>query len=699
MSVKRDIVWRIYISFSLIAVLGLGIIVQAVRIQTVQGAYYRDLADSLTTSYRSIEAIRGNIYAIDGSLLATSVPIYDVRLDTRVDGLTDAIFEQKVDSLATGLSRMFGDLSPREYARKIREARRAGKRNLLLRRNIDYQQLQAMKELPILNLGRYKGGMVVEQKTKREMPFRHLARRTIGYAMSGVSPVGLEGAFDAELAGIGGKRLMQKIAGGVWIPINDRDEIEPRHGRDIVSTIDVNIQDVTEAALLRSLERHGADYGCAVVMEVATGQIKAIANLGRDEVDGVYYEKYNYAVGESVEPGSTFKLASMMVALERGDIKLTDSVDLEQGRFQFYDRIMRDSEKHDYRNMSVADLFAISSNVGVSRIINELYGRKPEVFVDGIHALGMGASTDIEIKGEGASQIKNPDEKGWSGVTLPWMSVGYEVRVTPLQMLCFYNAIANDGKMMKPYLVHQISEYGEPVRSFEPQVLKSNIASRSTITQAQQLLERVVEMGTAKHLQGKAYKAAGKTGTTQVADNSSGYRQSAKYRASFAGYFPADAPKYSVMVMISNPTRGVYYGGYVAGPVFKEIADKVYASHINPYLIAEAQSTSKPAWIYMKNGHRAESETVLQHFDINYSGAAEADWMRTSGTDTLLLADLNLPAQKVPNVVGMGLKDALYVLENEGLRVVPQGRGRVVRQSLTAGSVHQKQQEIIIELR
>jgi cell division protein FtsI (penicillin-binding protein 3) len=698
MSVKQDIVRRIYVSFALIALLGLGVVFQAARIQTVQGSYYRNLADSLTTAYRGIEAIRGNIYAADGSLLATSVPIYDIRMDTRVDGLSQELFENKVDSLAMGLSQLFGDHATSEYARKIREARRAGKRNLLIKRNIDYQQLQRVKQLPIFNLGRYTGGLVVEQKTKREMPFRHLARRTIGYAISGVAPVGLEGAFDADLAGIGGKRLMQKIAGGVWIPINDRDEIEPRHGRDVVTTLDVNIQDVTEAALMRALERHNADHGCAIVMEVSTGQIKAMANLGRDRDGGPYYEKYNYAIGQSTEPGSTIKLASLMVALERGEVKLTDSIDLEKGQFRFYDRVMKDSEKHDYRNMTVADLFAISSNVGISRLINDLYGARPNLYTDGLRKMGLGEPTGIEITGEGKPVIKNPTEKGWSGVTLPWMSVGYELQLTPLQVLAFYNAVANDGRMMRPYLVQEIQEYGDVVKRFKPEVMHSNIASKGTIRQARELLAHVAVMGTAKHLQGREYRIAGKTGTALIADNSAGYRQSLRYQASFAGYFPAEDPRYSVIVVVANPRAGVFYGGWVAGPVFKEIADKVYASHINPYLEMPAKSREKPSYMVLKNGRWDESELVLRKLRMAYEGMVETEWARMMEGDTLRVAELRIEENMVPQVTGMGLKDAIFLLENAGLRVVPIGRGKVIRQSLKAGSRYQKYQEIVIEL-
>lgn len=699
MSIKRDILWRIYLSYAFIAVLGLGILVQAGRVQTVKGSYYRALADSLTTSYRSIDAIRGNIYAADGSLLATSVPIYDIRMDLKVDGLKQELFESKVDSLGQGLSRIFGDESGREYTRRLREARRAGKRNFLIKRNIDYQQLQQVKELPIFNLGRYTGGLVVEQKSKREMPFRHLAKRTIGYALAGVAPVGLEGAYDRVLAGEGGKRLMQKIAGGVWMPINDRDEIAPMNGDDIITTLDINIQDVAEAALLRTLENNAADHGCVIVMEVATGQIKAIANLGRDSEEGGYYEKYNYAIGESIEPGSTFKLASLMVGLDRGDFKTTDSVDIEKGKVKFFDRVMKDSEEHDYRNMTVTDLFAISSNAGVAKLINQHYGKNPQLYVDGLRKLGLGEPLGIEITGEGKPLIKDPKGKGWSGVTLPWMSVGYESRFTPLQLLTFYNAVANNGVMMKPYLVSEVRNFGQVVNSYKPIVLKDQIANKNTIADARKMLEAVVEKGTGKNLKTNQYTAAGKTGTAQVANDRYGYRESMKYRASFAGYFPADNPRYSCIVVIANPRKGLYYGSYVAGPVFKEIADKVYASIINPGMEEEGKQTVKTT-IVLKNGSHKASETVLKKLKVDYKElATDADWVVANYDSTSIgLSELPVSSKLVPKVTGMGLQDAVYLLENAGLKVVPMGKGRVKNQSIPAGSTFRKNQQIVLEL-
>ncbi len=699
MSIKRDILWRIYFSYAFMVLLGIGILVQATRVQTVRGSYYRELADSLTTSYREIDAIRGNIYAADGSLLATSVPIYDIRMDLKADGLKKDIFEEKIDSLGDGLSRIFGDASGREYTRRLREARRAGKRNYLIKRNIDYQQLQAVKELPIFNLGRYKGGLVVEQKSKREMPFRHLAKRTIGYAINGVAPVGLEGAYDKTLAGEHGKRLMQKIAGGVWMPINEGEEIAPMNGHDIITTLDINIQDVAEAALLRTLENNAADHGCVVVMEVATGQIKAIANLGRDSEEGAYYEKYNYAVGESMEPGSTFKLASLMVGLERGDFTLNDSVDIEKGKVKFFDRQMKDSEEHDHRNMSVTDLFAISSNVGVSKLIQQHYGKQPKVFVDGLKKLGLGSPIGLEITGEGKPLIKDPQGKGWSGVTLPWMSVGYETRFTPLQLLMFYNAVANNGVMMKPYLVSEIRNFGKVEQKFTPMVVKDQIASKTTIAAARTMLEAVVAYGTGKNLKSDQYTAAGKTGTAQVANDRFGYKESMRYRASFAGYFPADNPKYSCIVVIVNPKKGLYYGSYVAGPVFKEIADKVYASIINPAL-EEEQKESTPRYLVLKNGAHEPTLEVLKLLDADYRELdQDAEWVSAEADSTrVTLSALTVNRQKVPKVTGMGLQDAMYLLENAGLRVVPVGKGKVKRQSIPAGSTARKNQQIVIEL-
>lgn len=699
MSIKRDILWRIYFSYAFMVVLGIGILVQATRVQTVRGSYYRELADSLTTSYREIDAIRGNIYAADGSLLATSVPIYDIRMDLKADGLKKDIFEEKIDSLGDGLSRIFGDASGREYTRRLREARRAGKRNYLIKRNIDYQQLQAVKELPIFNLGRYKGGLVVEQKSKREMPFRHLAKRTIGYAINGVAPVGLEGAYDKTLAGEHGKRLMQKIAGGVWMPINEGEEIAPMNGHDIITTLDINIQDVAEAALLRTLENNAADHGCVVVMEVATGQIKAIANLGRDSEAGAYYEKYNYAVGESMEPGSTFKLASLMVGLERGDFTLNDSVDIERGKVKFFDRQMKDSEEHDHRNMSVTDLFAISSNVGVSKLIQQHYGKQPKVFVDGLKKLGLGSPIGLEITGEGKPLIKDPQGKGWSGVTLPWMSVGYETRFTPLQLLMFYNAVANNGVMMKPYLVSEIRNFGKVEQKFTPMVVKDQIASKTTIAAARTMLEAVVENGTGKNLKSDQYTAAGKTGTAQVANDRFGYKESMRYRASFAGYFPADNPKYSCIVVIVNPKKGLYYGSYVAGPVFKEIADKVYASIINPAL-EEEKKESAPRYLVLKNGAHEPTLEVLKLLDADYRELdQDAEWVSAEADSTrVTISALTVIRQKVPKVTGMGLQDAMYLLENAGLRVVPVGKGKVKRQSIPAGTTARKNQQIVIEL-
>lgn len=699
MSIKRDILWRIYFSYAFMVVLGIGILVQATRVQTVRGSYYRELADSLTTSYREIDAIRGNIYAADGSLLATSVPIYDIRMDLKADGLKKDIFEEKIDSLGDGLSRIFGDASGREYTRRLREARRAGKRNYLIKRHIDYQQLQAVKELPIFNLGRYKGGLVVEQKSKREMPFRHLAKRTIGYAINGVAPVGLEGAYDKTLAGEHGKRLMQKIAGGVWMPINEGEEIAPMNGHDIITTLDINIQDVAEAALLRTLENNAADHGCVVVMEVATGQIKAIANLGRDSEAGAYYEKYNYAVGESMEPGSTFKLASLMVGLERGDFTLNDSIDIERGKVKFFDRQMKDSEEHDHRNMSVTDLFAISSNVGVSKLIQQHYGKQPKVFVDGLKKLGLGSPIGLEITGEGKPLIKDPQGKGWSGVTLPWMSVGYETRFTPLQLLMFYNAVANNGVMMKPYLVSEIRNFGKVEQKFTPMVVKDQIASKTTITAARTMLEAVVENGTGKNLKSDQYTAAGKTGTAQVANDRFGYKESMRYRASFAGYFPADNPKYSCIVVIVNPKKGLYYGSYVAGPVFKEIADKVYASIINPAL-EEEKKESAPRYLVLKNGAHEPTLEVLKLLDADYRELdQDAEWVSAESDSTrVTISALTVNRQKVPKVTGMGLQDAMYLLENAGLRVVPVGKGKVKRQSIPAGSTARKNQQIVIEL-
>lgn len=698
MSVKRAILFRIYLAFIAVCLLGAAILAQAFRVQQIEGAHLITLADSLTTDYIPIDAERGNILAEDGRVLASSLPYYEVRADLNAEALTKKIFNQHVDSLAWCLSRFKGDRSKEYYEQMLRNARSSGSRYFLIAKNVTYPEMQQMRKWPLFRLGRYKGGMIAVQTNKRSMPYKVLAYRTIGSVRAGIQPVGLEGRFDEQLAGMRGKRLMQRIAGGTWIPVNDDNEIMPVHGKDVITTIDINLQDVAENALLKALQKHNADHGCVVVMEVKTGKIRAIANLGLTN-EGEYWEKLNYAVGEASEPGSTMKLATFIALLEDGYVDINDSIDLEKGVTQFFNSKMYDSEKHELRNVTVQHAFEISSNVATSKLANKHYAANPKKYVEHLKDLLLDKPIGIEIDGEVPPLIKNPGDNGWSGISLPWMSVGYEMKLTPLQILALYNAVANDGKMMKPYLVSQIQERGKEVEQFDPQILKDEICSKKTLNKIKLMLEGVVENGTADHLKTKNYSFAGKTGTALIADNNNKYYDKV-YQASFVGYFPADAPEYSCIVVINRPKNGVYYGGYVAAPVFREIADKVVSNAIELH----APSNTRQKFYAdklpdAKSGFKHDVSTIYETIGVSCNYNQEDNWISAQSHDNAI----NLEGRKVkegivPDVRGMGLRDALYLLENEGLRVRFSGKGKVKSQSIRYGTHSIRGAEIVLEL-
>ncbi|TVR78920.1 MAG: PASTA domain-containing protein [Chitinophagaceae bacterium] len=697
MNIKKEILWRIWVAFIFICLLGGAVFVKAVQIQVSEGEYWKSFADSLTTAYISIEAERGNVLSADGRLLATSLPFFEVRFDPNTESITDELFYSKVDSLAFNMSAFFGDASEIEYKRRLVNARLNGNRYLLIKQNANYHELMEMRSWPIFRKGRFRGGMIVIQQNRRVTPFRLLAHRTIGYVRPDVQPVGLEGAFDEYLSGVEGKRLMQRISGGTWVPINDEDEIKPQHGKDIVTTIDVNLQDVVENALLKAIKTHGASHGTAVLMEVSTGQIKAIANLGEIE-KGRYWEKYNYAIGEGTEPGSTFKTAAMIALLEDGYIHINDSVDLNRGRYNFFDLVMRDAEQHDNRRVTIQRAFDMSSNVGISRLIQQHYGSQPHKFINHLKKMDLDKPVGIEIRGEATPFIKDPSNPDWSGTTLPWMAVGYELQLAPIQILAFYNAIANNGKMMKPYLVQSIQQYGNVIESFEPEVLNSSITSQKTLEDIRLLLESVVENGTGRVIRSDSYKIAGKTGTTQIADAGT---YSDKYQSSFVGYFPADNPEYSCIVVIQKPTSGIYYGGHVAGPVFKEIADHVYSMsipmHLPVNLYVQEETVSVPI---LRPGSAYDARFLLKNLGLLYEDYSDTEWISSRITNNKIhLSNLSVNKENIPDVRGMGLKDAIYLLENMGLTVEIIGsRGRVIRQSLTPGQMLNNSTQITIEL-
>ncbi|MCK4663695.1 MAG: transpeptidase family protein [Bacteroidales bacterium] len=703
MSIKNEILLRSGLVYVTIIIFALIIIGKIIFLQIVEKEKWNK-ANTLTMKNIIIKPNRGDICAWDGRLLASSVPYYEIRMDLKCEGLTNKSFKYNIDSLSLCLSNLFKDKSKSRYKQELINARYKGERYHLIKRKVTYTQLKQLKRFPIFRLGRFKGGFICMQGNKRVQPFVNLASRTIGYMNKGESGtiVGVEGAYDDELKGIRGVRLMQKISGNVWMPVNNGNEIEPRDGKDIITTIDVTIQDVAQNALLRQLTKHNARHGCAVLMEVKTGEIKAITNFTRDS-SGNYVEDYNYAIGESTEPGSTFKLPVLMVALEDGTIELTDSIDTEDGIVKYHDFPVRDSKKGGYGKITVQRVFEISSNIGISKIVTQHYYKKEQKFVERLYRMNINDKLNVEIKGEGEPYIKFPGDKLWSGISLPQMSYGYEVRLTPLQILNFYNAVANNGKMVKPKIVKAIRYHGEVIKTFDTQIINPAISSKATIKKAKKMLEGVVENGTAINLRNSNYKIAGKTGTAQIANNKYGYKYKSKisYQASFVGYFPADDPKYSCIVVINAPSNEVYYGNLVAGPVFKEIADKIYATgfemHDEIKFDENFMAKTPP---YSKNGNLKELETVCKTMNINYlEEGVNSEWVITTKRDTVIeIKNRFVKNNIVPNVKGMGLKDALFILENAGLNVVVVGRGVVTEQSLSPGERLINGDEITIKL-
>lgn len=699
---KQIIFSRVYLIYGMVCLFAVIIIFQTFKLQVWEGEKWRAKEESLTRNYREIGAVRGNIYAADESLLATSIPKYEVRFDANSDATTDAFFNNNVDSLAYQLSRLFPEKSHSEFLVDLKLARKNKERYHLIKRNVKFTELKSLKAFPIFREGKYKGGFINVQQNKRVRPFNMLASRTIGYEREGVKPVGLEGAYSKELSGIKGERWMQKIAGGVWMPISENNGKESKDGSDVYTAIDVNIQDVAENALLNQLETHQADHGCVALMEVSTGKIKAIANLKRNK-DGTYGEGYNYVVGESTEPGSTFKLASLMAAFEDGYLNLEDMVNTEDGTTKFYDLTMRDSHKGGYGKISVKDAFIKSSNVGISKEINRVYGARPQEFVDRLYKMNLNKKLGIEIAGEGAPLIKSTDDEYWSGVSLPMMSIGYEVQMTPLQILTFYNAVANDGKMVKPKFVNEIRQRGKLIKAYETEVINNSICSKKTIKMVKEMLEGVVEEGTANNLKNSLYKIAGKTGTAQIANAKYGYKYESKvsHQASFVGYFPADNPKYTCIVVVNAPAQNVYYGNLVAGPIFKEVADKVYASSIQIHdELAKKEQLALSRIPYAKDGYYNDLSRIYSALNIKTSTeGVNPIWAKTATSEKeVKIYKKNIAPIYVPDVTGMSIRDALYILENQGMNVRFSGNGVVKTQSILPGEKIIKGEKIILEL-
>lgn len=660
----KQMSYRIYLVAFGIFLMAMAVVFKLSRIQWVEGEHYRKLAAEQTVKDFVIPANKGNIYSSDGSLLATSIPNYTIRFDAVAPKQED--FDKNVKGLADSLSVMLGKPSS-YYHSELRKAHANKNRYYLLAKGLSYTEYIRLKTFPLFNLGTYKGGMITEQKTVREHPIGKIAERTIGYER--VKPngeldgKGIEWSFRKYLNGKDGKVSKQKIAKGQWKPIRDVNEVDPLDGYDVISTIDVYIQDIAHHALLKQLELYEADHGCVVVMETQTGHVKAISNLGRAN-DGSYYETVNYAVAESHEPGSTFKLVDLIALLDDNKVDTSQVYDSRGGEITYYGRKVRDSHKGGYGKISLARGFEVSSNTVLVQAVYENYKNNPKEFVDRIDRMGLNKPLGLPFQGEGKPFIPQPGEKGWSGLALPWMAYGYGVSVTPLQTLALYNAIANNGEMVKPIFVSEIKEWNKTIKKYNKQVINPKICSQETVKKIKAVLENVVKKGTGSKLYSQDFSMAGKTGTAQV--NYSRGKDEMYYASSFVGFFPSDKPKYSCIVVVHKPNtaKNNYYGADVAGPVFKRIAQKIFT---------DAPSTNE-----IKNLNKKINKQEVAYSVYNDK--------------------INSEKKVLPNLKGMAGMDAIALLENLKIKVKIIGTGKVKKQSIQPGEALENIKTITLEL-
>lgn len=703
--IAKDILRRVrwlYVVFLLIAT---AIVARVLWIQYgPDGDELRAQARKITFERVAMEAERGDILSADGRILATSIPTYEIRMDFGAAGLADSVFNRYADSLATCLASFFKDKSKASY-KKMLSAAHADKKNnrykLISPRRVNYLEEKEICRFPIFRLGANRGGYIKVKVNKRLLPHGSLAERTIGMTNQSGVRLGVEGAFDEQLRGADGSTLMQRVSGTFRVPVADPLNLEPVNGMDVVTTLDIDLQDVAEKALREQLELGNADWGTVVLMEVATGDIHAMANITRKAPE-VYREDFNYAIGRRMEPGSTFKLASLITLLEDAGMSLDKEIDCEGGRARVGRRMVVDDHKEGV--LSLRRVFEVSSNIGFAKSVNEAYGNDPARYVDFIDGLGMNKPLGMQIPGEQLPLIKYPGKPGWDGTSLVMMSYGYALEITPMHTLMLYNAVANGGKMMHPRLVKEIQSYGQTVRSFEPEVVNPAICSEHTLKLVRECLQGVTQEGTGSRLHNPWYEVAAKTGTAQMPFDNGGYMDSRggrNYLATLVGYYPSDNPKYSCIVAIKTyhgpGRRGTYYGASLSLPVFKAIADRVYArnSQWHHFAADGSDDTRRPVAGEIKNGRsdylRLVADKLSVPLDIDrHSG----EWVAVEPPDTaagaadshLQTAEIDDDGQTVPSVIGMGLRDALFLLESRGMTVAFSGKGKVVSQSISAGS-------------
>jgi cell division protein FtsI (penicillin-binding protein 3) len=682
----KQIMKKVMVIYVILLLISIGIAAKVFHVQVVEGPEWREKSHTATYVFKRKEAARGNILAADGSFLAISVPVYKLRWDSRASGITDAVFSSELDSLTIMLARFFPVYGRTEWRQRLQGARKDGNRYYTLVPEASHAQAMAARTFPIFRLGNIRGGLILEESSRREKPLGQIAARTIGRPEGNSRGVGLEAYLDDALRGTEGVRLMEQLSGNVSRPVESSSTVEPVDGLDVVCTLDPQIQEVAHEELARQLRINDASHGCVVVMETATGNVMAMANLSRTS-SGDYREIYNYAIGELSDPGSTMKLLTLLALLEDGFITPSDSISTGDGTYKVHSHTIRDTREGGHGRITIKRSFEVSSNVAMAKLVSNYYQKDPSRFTRFFEQVKLNEPTGIEIHGEAIPYLKTPADSTWSGLTLPMMSMGYEMSVTPLQILAFYNAIANDGYWVKPRLVSEYRSRGRTVRSFP--VVKSDkpICSTSTLESLKDMLIGVVENGTAQNLKDHAIPIAGKTGTAKIAKGQGGYVS--EYKASFCGFFPAHKPKYSCIVVVTNPAREGYYGNVVAGPIFRAIADQVYSSNfaINKQhygSLSERKSERNP---YPGAGYAPEFEKVFTRIGLVSASIAQAgDWVQSLSGGTSWKA-LRLSPDLVPEVVGMGGRDAIYLLNSKGFEVQVSGVGRVKRQLPLPGEV------------
>ncbi len=674
-------------------------------IQHMQGKYWRALSDSLHQKYVDLSAERGSIYSEDGNMLSTSVPYFNIYIDFGADGLREKNgkrFKENLDSLSYCLSSLFRDQSSIAYKKQLSQGYREDDRYYLLQRNLSFDQYKQLRTFPLVREGRNKSGFIIETSSKRLNPFGLLANRTIGLSRNNAQNVGLERTYDSLLRGENGRKLVRYLNAGTYIPVEGY-EIDPENGKDVLTTIDVNTQDIAENALLSMLVENECEHGTCIVMETSTGKIKAMANLGK-QPDGSYWEDLNYAIRAS-EPGSTFKLATLLSLLEDHQVRLSDHLNIEGGTWKIGTRTVHDSEKQEVSDVTVEQAFEHSSNVGMAKLVMAHYAQHPQQFVDHLRKLHLNQITGIDLAGETSPIIKSPASKTWSASTLPWMAFGYEVLISPLQTLTLYNAVANNGKMMKPYLVNSIQYAGGIEMQTQPVVLMDKICTDETLSELKTCLEGVCVKGTAKSaFKNTFYPIAGKTGTALIANGNRGYADHI-YQSSFAGYFPADHPRYTCIVVIKNkPFSKNYLGAKVAAPVFREVADKLMSMN---ELVPDSNQLSsytnlmrKDSTRYYYTGSAKSIKNVFYSLDIPYMDSSlDKKWAAVYREKNLpVVKTKNEDQKQIPDVKGMGLKDALFLLESKNIRVTAKGTGKVKQQSISPGTLVSKNQKLTLDL-